>query len=58
MVRNLNIALNKDDDIEDSQIPVMWQCISIMIPLSSSLYNSLWMPCSFARVLELSMYAF
>ena len=43
MVRNRNnntfenhdkITLNKDDDIGGSQIPVMWQCISITIPLA------------------------
>ena len=28
------ITLNKDDDIGGSQIPVMWQCISIIIPLA------------------------
>ena len=26
--------MNKDDDIGGSQIPVMWQCISITIPLA------------------------
>ena len=28
------ITLNKDDDIGESQIPVMWQSISIKIPLA------------------------
>ena len=32
------ITLNKDDDIEGSQIPVMWQCISITIPLAKQVH--------------------
>ena len=28
------ITLNKDDDVGGSQIQVMWQCISIIIPLA------------------------
>ena len=30
----MNKLLNKDDDLGGSQIPVMWQCISITIPLA------------------------
>ena len=29
-----NVVLNMKDDIGDSQIPVMWQCIFITIPLA------------------------
>ena len=34
------ITLNKDDDIQvgGSQIPVMWQCISITIPLAKQVH--------------------
>ena len=33
------ITLNKDDDIGGSQIPVMWQCISITIPLAKRVHR-------------------
>ena len=32
------ITLNKDDDIGGSQISVMWQCISITIPLAKQVH--------------------
>ena len=32
------ITLNNDDDIGGSQIPVMWQCISITIPLAKQVH--------------------
>ena len=32
------LTLNKDDDIGGSQIPVMWQCISITIPLAKQVH--------------------
>ena len=33
-----NNTLNKDDDIGGSQIPVMWQCNSITIPLAKQVH--------------------
>ena len=30
--------INKDDDIGGSQIPVIWQCISITIPLAKQVH--------------------
>ena len=47
MVMNMNnntmethekITVNKDDDIGASQISVMWQCISITIPLAKQVH--------------------
>ena len=32
------ITLNKDDDIGGSQIPAMWPCISITIPLAKQVH--------------------
>ena len=51
------ITLNKDDDIHvgGSQISVMWQCISITIPLAKQIYAC--MPSSFVHFLELLMHA-
>ena len=48
-------TLNKDDDIGGSQIPVMWQCISITIPLAKQVHlcKKLCMPSSFVHFLEL-----
>ena len=34
------ITLNKDDAIGESQISVMWQCISITIPLAKQVHLS------------------
>ena len=42
------ITLNKDDDIGASQIPVMWQCISITIPLAKQVH-----PCKIYACLPL-----
>ena len=58
---NKNIALNKDDDIRGSQIPVMWQSSSITIPLAKQAHHLckiVCMPSSFVHLLELLMYAF
>ena len=55
-----NITLNKDDDLGGSQIPVMWQCISITIPLVKLVHlcKNLCMPSSFVHFLELLIHAF
>ena len=52
-----NIALNKDDDIGDSQIPFMSKCISITIPLAKQVQN-VCMSSSFIHFLELLMLEF
>ena len=54
------IKLNKDDDIEGSLISIMWQCISITIPLAKQVHlcKNLCMPSSFVPFLELLMHAF
>ena len=54
------ITLNKDDDIAGTQIPLMWQLISITIPPakpSSSAVN-VCMPSSFVHFLELLEHEF
>ena len=35
---HLQITLNKDDDIAASQIPVMWQFISLTIPFAKQVH--------------------
>ena len=57
------IALNKDDDMGGSQIPVMWQRISITIRLAKQVHlcikiKNVCMPSSFVHFLELLMHAF
>ena len=53
-------TLNKDDDIRGSQIPVMWQCISITIPLAKQVHlcENVCMPSSFVNFTELLIHAF
>ena len=71
MVMNMNnntlethekITLNKDNDIHvgESQILVMWQCISITMPLAKQVHLCKMYACpsSFVPFLELLMHAF
>ena len=54
------ITLNKDDDI-GSQISVMWQCISIAIPLAKQVKKNrckIYACMPFVPFLELLMHAF